>query len=400
VAADRLLTRPFVGCFVANLAQGISFNLFLHFPGFLKELGSNEVEIGLVTSSTALAAILVRPWVGRGMDVRGRRPLVLAGGALNILVCALYLTVSSVGVWVLAIRVAHGLAEALMFAALFTYAADHVPASRRTEGLALFGVSGMLPISLGGLLGDALLARSDYAAIFAAALGFAVLAFLLSLPLRDAPRPAAGSGPPRSFGAVAVQRDLLALWWIGTAFSLALAAVFVFIKPFVLETGLGSVGLFFTTYTGVALVLRLFFAWLPDRVGPKRLLFPALGMLWLGFVLLAGAETERDVLLAGACCGAGHGYTFPILFGMVVTRARESERGAVLSIFTALFDGGVLVGGPLFGWVHGRRLTLAAPALGLDAVLQGYVLVYAAAAAILAAGAVAYALLDRGRGSG
>jgi MFS family permease len=166
--------------------------------------------------------------------------------------------------------------------------------------------------------------------------------------------------------------------------------VFVFIKPFVLATGLGTVGLFFTSYTGVALVLRLFFAWLPDRVGPKRLLFPALGTLVLGFLLLAGAQNPRDVLLAGACCGAGHGYTFPILFGMVVTRAREAERGAVLSIFTALFDAGVLVGGPFFGWMHGREL------FGLT----GYVLVYVAAAAILAAGALAYALLDRGRAPG
>jgi MFS family permease len=388
--AEPLLTRPFVACFVANLAQGISFNLFLHFPGFLKELGSSEVEIGLVTSSTALAAVAVRPWVGRSMDARGRRPLILAGGALNVLVCALYLTIHGVGPWVLAIRVAHGLAEALMFAALFTYAADHVPASRRTEGLALFGVSGMLPISLGGLLGDALLARFDYAAIFAAATGFAVVAIFLSLPLHDSPRSPAGREPSRSFGAVAVQRDLLPMWLIGTAFSLALAAVFVFIKPFVLATGLGTVGLFFTSYTGVALVLRLFFAWLPDRVGPKRLLFPALGTLVLGFLLLAGAQNPRDVLLAGACCGAGHGYTFPILFGMVVTRAREAERGAVLSIFTALFDAGVLVGGPFFGWMHGREL------FGLT----GYVLVYVAAAAILAAGALAYALLDRGRAPG
>jgi MFS family permease len=148
----------------------------------------------------------------------------------------------------------------------------------------------------------------------------------------------------------------------------------------------------------VALVLRLFFAWLPDRVGPKRLLFPALATLVVGFVLLAGARTPGDVLLAGACCGAGHGYTFPILFGMVVTRAREAERGAVLSIFTALFDAGVLVGGPFFGWVHGRALGLAA--LGSEATLTGYVLVYATAAALLGAGVLAYGLLDRGRGPG
>jgi len=40
---------------------------------------------------------------------------------------------------------------------------------------------------------------------------------------------------------------------------------------------------------------------------------------------------------------------FPILSGMVVTRAREADRGSALAIFTALFDAGVLLGGPTLG---------------------------------------------------
>jgi predicted MFS family arabinose efflux permease len=34
---------------------------------------------------------------------------------------------------------------------------------------------------------------------------------------------------------------------------------------------------------------------------------------------------------------------------MVVTRAPEADRGSALAIFTALFDAGVLVGGPTLG---------------------------------------------------
>ena len=117
--------------------------------------------------------------------------------------------------------------------------------------------------------------------------------------------------------------------------------------------------------------------------------------LTLGFVMLALAADPTDVAVAGALCGAGHGYTFPILFGMVVTRARDAERGAAMSIFTALFDAGVLVGGPLFGWTYGQRLLLAIPSWGLFAELTHYALLYAVGALILAAGSVAYAILDR-----
>jgi predicted MFS family arabinose efflux permease len=80
-------------------------------------------------------------------------------------------------------------------------------------------------------------------------------------------------------------------------------------------------------------------------------LLPSLGLLCLGLALLARAATPAYVLFAGLCCGAGHGFVFPILSGLVVTRARESDRGSALAIFTALFDAGVLVGGPSLGAV-------------------------------------------------
>jgi predicted MFS family arabinose efflux permease len=86
-------------------------------------------------------------------------------------------------------------------------------------------------------------------------------------------------------------------------------------------------------------------------VGPRRVLLPSLALLAGGLGLLAGAATPAYVLAAGLCCGAGHGMVFPILSGMVVSRAREAERGSALAIFTALFDAGVLVGGPSLGAV-------------------------------------------------
>jgi MFS family permease len=382
MSEERLFTRPFVLCSVANLAQGLAFNLFLHFPGFLKQLGAGEVQIGFIFGLTAVASILARPPIGRSMDSRGRRPVILLGNALNVIVCCLYLTVGAVGPWVYAIRIAHGLAEAMLFTALFTYAADFVPAARRTQGLALFGVSGMLPISFGGVLGDVILARAAYDALFWTASGFAVLALALSLPLREAPRGASRDEPSRGFAASLRQRDLIPLWWIGMAFALALASVFTFTKTFAMETGLGSVGAFFTAYSAAAIFLRVFLGWLPDRVGPKRVLFPALLCIATGFLLLAGAETAGDVVLAGALCGVGHGFTFPILFGMVVTRAREAERGSAMAIFTALFDGGVLLGGPSFGLVIR---------------LGGYSAMFAAAALVVLVGTVVFAVWDRGR---
>jgi predicted MFS family arabinose efflux permease len=242
----------------------------------------------------------------------------------------------------------------------------------------------MLPIALGGLIGDAVLARADYDALFAVAFGFAVLAAMFALPLPEmSSRPTdTEEGTPGSFRKVLSQPDLVTLWGITTAFSIALAAMFTFLKTFVMATGVGSVGGFFGAYAGVAVLLRVALGWLPDRIGAKRVLFPALAVLATGFLLLADATNTRDVMIAGALCGAGHGYTFPLLFGMVVNRARTADRGTAMAIYTALFDLGVLIGSPLLGFV-------------IDA--YGYTAMFVTTAVLLTLGALAFAFADRGR---
>jgi MFS family permease len=142
------------------------------------------------------------------------------------------------------------------------------------------------------------------------------------------------------------------------------------------------VGAFFAAYSGAALALRLLFAWLPDRVGAKRVLFPSLASLALGFLMLAGAVDARDVVLAGLLCGSGHGYAFPILFSLVVTRASDADRGSATAIFTALFDLGLVIGGPVFGWISSSA---------------GYGPMYTTAAGVIVVGTAFFAVWDRRR---
>jgi predicted MFS family arabinose efflux permease len=104
--------------------------------------------------------------------------------------------------------------------------------------------------------------------------------------------------------------------------------------------------------------------------------------LAIGFCLIALGTGDLSLAIAGVFCGMGHGYTFPILLGMVVSRTRASERGAALSIFTALFDGGTVMGGPLLGVV-------------ID--WAGYPPMFATAAAIVAVSAVVFGVWDRAR---
>ena len=67
MADERLLNRPLLLCSIASLAQGISFNLFLHLPGFLNGLGAGEssaIALGAdCTISTPVAPTCTRTLV-------------------------------------------------------------------------------------------------------------------------------------------------------------------------------------------------------------------------------------------------------------------------------------------------------------------------------------------------
>jgi MFS family permease len=351
VSAERVITRDFSLAWLAAFFEGLSWSLFIHLPGFLSDLGAAEAEIGLIFGTAAVAAVLIRPVVGRALDHYGRMPVIHLGNVVNVGSVLLYLTVTAVTPWLYAVRVLHGMALATLFSAYFTYGADVVPASRRTEGFALFGVSGLLPIAVAGVLGDVVLALAGFRELFLTAAVCAAVALLLSLLLPER-KPAQRDGMARK-GFVSIVRnpELRPLWWISGGFAFVLTAYFTFLRTFVDETGIGTVGLFFGTYGITAVLLRVFLGWLPDRVGPKRVLYPSVGAMAVGFLVLSGASGAGHIAVAGVLCGIGHGFGFPILSGMVVGRTPDEDRGSAMSFFTALFDLGILVGGPTLGFV-------------------------------------------------
>ena len=380
---DRLYTRPFVVCALANFAQAVSFSLFLHFPGFLKELGAGESEIGVLVSLTALSAVALGPFFGRLMDRRGRRPVVIGGNLLNVGGVGLYLTFQALGPALYIVRILHGVAGTMLYSSLFTYAADIIPPARSAQGLALFGVSAMLSITAGGVIGDAALAWGGYQALFVTSLVCAIAGLSLALPLPESRAPSAQAAePPRAIRATLCQPNLAPLWLVTWMFFFAQAGIFAFLKTYVMATGFGTLGAFFTVYTLTATVQRLLFGWVPDRLGLIRVLGPALLAFVVGLMLLSVAGSAWEVWIAAFFCGVGHGYAFPILLGLVNRRARMTERGAAMAIYTTIDDGAVLVAGPALGFL-------------IETV--GYAPMFRSVAGLLAGTTVLFLLWDRKR---
>jgi MFS family permease len=375
-----LLTRPFVMLTLANLMLSITGAFMIHLPGSLARLGAGEATIGRVLSLQALTAALLSPFVGRVMDRGAQRAVVRTGALLLLSTVVVYVELRAIGPLLYAARIVDGAGSTMLYASLFTYASDLVPAERRTEGIALFGASGLITMSISSLLGDWILSVADYRALFTTAGAFcaagAVLCWMLPSPTRQAH--AHGEAPPML--RTAMQRDLWPIWAAALAFFACMAGLLAFMKTFVLHTGRGSVGAFFTAYALCALVLRVVFGSLPDRVGPRNMVLPALSGYVLGFALLAVSSNTFVLLAAGALCGMGHGYAFPVLLSLVVARTPPTLRGTATATFTAFDWGGNVVAPPLLGLIIERA---------------GYVAGFGALSALAAAGIAAFYGLDR-----
>ena len=350
-----LFTRAFALAWFANAMLNLAGLLFVHLPGFLQQLGAGEAHIGRIMAAQALGAIVAWPLAGRAMDARGRRVVILTGVALFVVVVGLYLSIDSLGPRVYLVRVLDGVAATMWYTALFTYAADLVPAQRRTEGLAMFGVSGLITIGVGAQFGDIILAYATYRELFLGALGCAVLGLMLCLPLRDLPPVHDEQNvPPRSVVATAMQRNLIPVWIASFTFFVAVARALQLHEDVRDHDGHRQRGQLFQRVCrhrrGVADLPGV--ASRPSgRATHDRCRHV---LLRVGCVVLSLAHTPGHVLAAGLLCGAGHGYTFPVLLSLVVARARPQERGVATAFFTTLDWLGLLLAGPVVGYVIER----------------------------------------------
>lgn len=349
-----LYTRNFVLAAAMHFTGGMSTAMFILYPVFLTRLGADELRIGQVMGLGAAAAVVTRPVAGHLLDLLGGRRTLLGAGLLNLASILLLVPVGRIGPPLLVLTVVHAIAAGTLFASYFTYAAHIVPAERRIEGVAMFGVAGMLPNGLGPPLSEWLLAEHGATPYFLCAAGFTVASLLLTLLLHDAraadPPHVHAQGPRASaWLRLACAPELRVVFLATFLFGVGIAALFTFLAPYALAAGRGEVGGFFFAYAIAAIFTRVVGGRLPERLGPRRIVIPALVAYGAGIAATPFTGSQPALLAIGALCGAGHGYAFPILNVLAVARTPARVRGAVVSLYTAMIDLGQMVGAPLLG---------------------------------------------------
>ncbi len=364
--------------FMASLFEQISFSLFVHFPGYLAGLGATEGLIGVLYSVSAVIGLATRPLMGRVLDLVHRRTILLVAGAIEVALLLAFTTTASWGGWLWVVFLVYRVIQMSLFTTMLTYGADSLPMATRTQGLALFGLAGLGPIALSGVLGDFVIGLSGFDGLFivAAVMSFTSFLTVWTLPVL----PVRGRQPRRSFWKVLAQRNLLPLWFATMLFALGVEALFTFARTYVDARKIGTAGLLFAAYGVTAAITRIVGGRNYDRLPHRALLVTSTVAYGAGLGMFAVAGSLPVFVAASALAGAAHGVAFPLLASEVVNRARVTERGSAMTTFTSIFDFALLFG---------------APAVGYLIEVFDYTVGFGAAAIAIFAGAVVYYSWDR-----
>jgi MFS family permease len=342
-----LLSPHFAVVMLASFAYFTAMGALLPtVPRFVEdELGGGGVQVGIGVGAYAVSAALLRPWVGRIGDTRGRRLLAVAGSVVVAVSIAGYALVTELWMLVLA-RLVTGAGEAAVFVGVATAAQDLAPDHRRGEAASYFSVALYGGLAVGPPVGEALVGQG-YTTLWLVLGGCAALAAVAAMWIPRGRTVDADSLGDRPF----LQPDAL---WPGLILLLGLipfTAFAAFVPLFAEDIGVGSVGGIFGLYAGLVLVIRIVGARLPDRLGWQRGSTYALVGVTAGIWIIAAWGSVASLWVAAVALGCGMSLLYPSLFTAVMAAAPEEERSHAVGTFSVFFDLSQGFGATLIGVV-------------------------------------------------
>jgi len=335
----------FAGIFAATLLTLMAVGAVLPvLPHYVKgPLDYGSVAVGFAIGAFAFTALASRPVAGHFADARGRRPVAAVGALLAAMGGALYFVPAGLPGLIVA-RLVLGAGEGTVFTAGATWVVDLAPPGRRARVIGLYGLAVWGGLSLGPLIGSALFDAGHFDAVWAFCAVSPAVGALVALLVPDPFRPTEHSRRRQLIVREAVRP--------GIALSLATvgyAAMASFIVLDLNSKHIGHGAAAFAAFATTVVVTRLVGGDLPDRIGPVRCAAGAAAVSAVGLALIALADSLAVALAGAVGMGLAFALIYPSLSLIVVNGVADSRRGSALGTFTAFFDIGFAVGGPLTG---------------------------------------------------
>ena len=354
-------------------------------PLFARALGAPPSLIGWTVMASTVPGILISLPAGLLRDRLGARPLLIA--ALFVFATApfLYLLVHTIGELAI-VRFYHGFATAIFGTVVGAEIVARYPQSRG-HALGVYSAVSTVGRSLAPFLGGVLISAAGFPGVYigCAAAGVLALALGLRVTTDHPPDSAPSPGPDRTAGsaahtaAVLADRVVLTTSLIEALQYLVFGSVEAFLAVYAAHRGwpAWTIGVLLGTQLGIVVLFKPRLGALSDRFGRRTLILTGLTVGMLAVAALPFTARFSALLVINAAFGAGFAATTAATGALVADRARSGGFGASMGVLRSIMDIGQATGPVLTGVLIGAG---------------GYRLAFLTLAALLALGAVAFAL--------
>ena len=346
----------------ANYVKVMTTNFLLYFafylltpllPLYLSEtFGTTKDVIGIVLSGYTVAALIVRPFSGYVVDGFSRKKVLMICLAAFAIFFAGYIAASTILMFAIC-RTLHGGPFGAVTVANSTCAIDVLPASRRNEGIGLYGLSNNFAMAIAPSIGIYLHNMVDSYMIlfwiaFVVAISAVLIAWTIRLPEKDIIRNKEKLSLDRFF---LTRAWLLAINIAMFGFCWGVLSNYLAIYSKEVLSITGGTGTYFAL-----LSMGLFSSRLQGRKAlsqGKLTQNAAEGMLisLVGFTLFVAIPHPVAYYLSAILIGLGNGHLYPAFLNMFVHVARHDQRGTANSSILTGWDLGFGIGCLLGGIV-------------------------------------------------
>jgi MFS family permease len=363
-APDRLFTpRFFVMCgfnFVVFLS---AFQLLPTAPFRIRDLGGSAVAAGLFLGFLTYSSATTGPITGGIVDRVGKRRVLLVSSAAIACFSLLYAVLPSYPL-MLGLVIVHGCFWSGLLVAASSYVTDIVPPNRRAEGMSYWGMSTIFAVSMAPAIGLWVYQHGGWQVLCLESAALCLGMFTIALTLLPKDSPHAVERAAWSWSSL-IEWKVLALSITMFLYSFGYGGITSFVAMYSEASGVHPASLYFTVFSIAILVTRPYVARLGDRIGHKRVFVPCLGLVVLGFALLAVGGSTAMFVTSALIFGTGFGSAYPLFLGHVMRHVAPARRGAAFGSIIAAFDTGIGTGSMVIGWIvqhYGYRSAYGAAA--------------------------------------
>ncbi|MCX7679978.1 MAG: MFS transporter [Spirochaetes bacterium] len=331
---------------LANFLFFLANSFFILFPLYLKDLGASESYIGLMNSIDKVFVVFGSFFIGTIIHQFNRIKFLRFGYAILCVAFFLYLFIHSISILIPFVRIIHGIGFTIAMIVGTTIVFESVSVHRSTEAIGLFGVTGALANALSPFFGEFLLSKGiTHHTIYCISvilifIAFAITFFMVRLhPEFHNENNVQFEGIFRLFKDAHYRLYALASFVFGGGFGI----IITFLPNFVRRNTDLNFSIFFVVYISILIVIRFTALRSIERAEKKNLIAAIFVIGAIMNIMVNWMHSLFMLTFVGILYGITHGVLYPVLNAHLVNLVANSDRGKSNAIFTALFNGGMMV---------------------------------------------------------